>query len=213
MKHVICVGAVYIDTILGIPKFPVEDEKLRATDHVRRRGGNCANTLEVLSQVVSRDDENEISKHLITVLPNKNSAATKFIRDSIPDVNTDFCIFHEECSEAASCYVLQNAQNHSRTIISHNPFQEMSTQEFITCMSSLITEKGSMDGWIHFEGRVPDTTKECVRHVRGLPKQNLKISVECEKPEREGMGLVAREADVVFFSKIWVNVSRCCLDI
>lgn len=40
MKNIVFVGACYLDTILTVPHFPVEDEKLRATSISRRRGGN-----------------------------------------------------------------------------------------------------------------------------------------------------------------------------
>ncbi|KAK4147170.1 uncharacterized protein C8A04DRAFT_24968 [Dichotomopilus funicola] len=53
MKHLILVGACYLDTILTIPHFPTEDSKLRATALQVRRGGNCPNSLEVLAQLLA----------------------------------------------------------------------------------------------------------------------------------------------------------------
>ncbi|KAH7040562.1 Ribokinase-like protein [Microdochium trichocladiopsis] len=52
MIQFVAVGACYLDTILDVPRFVQEDEKLRATRLTRRRGGNCANTIEVLQQLV-----------------------------------------------------------------------------------------------------------------------------------------------------------------
>ncbi|KAF1952719.1 ketohexokinase-like protein [Byssothecium circinans] len=208
-RYIVCVGAVYIDTILSVPKFPIEDEKLRATDHARRRGGNGANTLEVLSQLINRADQDPGRRshlHLLTVLPNENSAATKFVRDSLPDVKIFSCIFRAGHSEAAASYILQNAQNHSRTIISHNPLPEMTPQEFIDKASVLAHQSDARGSWWHFEGRVPDITLQCLEHLRSAPEQiDAKISVECEKPEREGMAEVARLADLVFYSRLWAN--------
>ena len=37
------------------------------------------------------------------------------------------------------------------------------------------------------------------------------ISVEVEKPDREGLQALAAEADVVFYSKSWAQVRRRCL--
>jgi len=37
---------------------------------------------------------------------------------------------------------------------------------------------------------------------------NTKISVEIEKPGREGLQELAAEADVVFYSKSWAKVRR-----
>lgn len=75
MSPIICVGAIYIDTILNVPHFPGEDKKLRASSKIRRRGGNCGNSLEVLEQLVevtscaerrteiAQDDEHGVEEH------------------------------------------------------------------------------------------------------------------------------------------------------
>ncbi|OAA45479.1 hypothetical protein NOR_03268 [Metarhizium rileyi] len=68
---------------------------------------------------------------------------------------------------------------------------------------------GAFDGreqtWWHFEGRIPETLLACMRLLRQkLPKAN--ISVEVEKPGREGLLQLAAEADVVFYSRTWAEV-------
>jgi ketohexokinase len=201
-----------------VPKYPIEDQKLRATDHARRRGGNCANTLEVLSQLVFLLDKHdaevptqllsqESRLHLLTVLPNEESAATKFIRGSLNGVDVSSCIFRSESTEAAASYILQNAQNYSRTIISHNSLPEMTTQEFMDKAAELSQPDYGQGGWYHFEGRVPEITVQCVEYMRSALKQRgWKISVECEKPERGGLVEAAKIADVVFYSRLWADV-------
>ena len=130
-------------------------------------------------------------------------------------------------TEAAASYILQNAQNHSRTIISHNPLPEMTTGEFIARANEVVSsQRAEEDGfedemqccgsWYHFEGRVPDITLRCVEYLRSAQagqekekkrrKGEVKVSVECEKPERERLSDVARLADVVFYSRLWANV-------
>ncbi|KAF2438866.1 ketohexokinase [Karstenula rhodostoma CBS 690.94] len=205
----VCIGAVYIDTILSVPKFPNEDEKLRATGHTRRRGGNCTNTLEVLSQLVARGEQTKgeprAQLYLLSVLPERPSADIRFISQSIPKVNIDTgCIFREGFENAASSYIIQAAANNSRTIVSHNPLPEMTTQEFIDGASAIWKQSEVKQHWFHFEGRIPVVTEASVRWLTDkFP--SAKISVECEKPERDYMVHVAREADVVFFSKIWAE--------
>lgn len=53
MQHysLLCVGAVYQDVILHVPRFPREDSKLRATSRTVRVGGNIINLLRVFKQV------------------------------------------------------------------------------------------------------------------------------------------------------------------
>lgn len=48
-------------------------------------------------------------------------------------------------------------------------------------------------------------TLACIRHIRDR-YPNSKISVEVEKPGREGLQELAEEADVVFYSKSWAQV-------
>ena len=45
----------------------------------------------------------------------------------------------------------------------------------------------------------------CIQHVRHrIP--SARVSVEVEKPGREGLEELAAEADVVFYSKTWAEV-------
>ena len=116
------------------------------------------------------------------------------------------CIFRESFDNAASSYIIQAAEHNSRTIVSHNPVPEMTTQEFIESASAIRKENQTGICWYHFEGRIPTVTAESVNWLREkLPME--KISVECEKPDRVYMGAVSEHADVVFFSKLWAEVS------
>lgn len=55
------------------------------------------------------------------------------------------------------------------------------------------------------QGRIPDTILSCIRLLRNvLPKAT--ISVEIEKPGREGLPELAAEVDVVFYSRSWAEV-------
>jgi hypothetical protein len=57
------------------------------------------------------------------------------------------------------------------------------------------------------KGRIPETTLRCIRYLRqALPGST--ISVEVEKPNREGLVELAAEADVVFYSRSWAEVSQ-----
>ncbi|KAH7381568.1 ketohexokinase [Pyrenochaeta sp. MPI-SDFR-AT-0127] len=206
-NHIICVGAVYIDTILTVPHYPNEDEKLRAKGITRRRGGNTPNTLEVLTQLLEHDPEksknNASHLHLVSILPAKNSEAVKFVRDSLPTVNIDSAsIFREDHREAASSYIIQSQETLSRTIVSVNDLPEMMEHEFIAKMEE--NARAWWDGWFHFEGRIPDVILPCTHFLRNIC-DNVTISVECEKPERTEMATVAKFAHVVFYSKLWAQ--------
>lgn len=217
-NHIMCVGAVYIDTILTVPHFPQEDSKLRAKRITRRRGGNTANTLEVLAQLVEHDpapssghkwtsEEPGTRLHLQSVLPRSLSNATRFIMDSLPGINFEQSLFRQDHEEAASSYIIQSQATLSRTIVSINELPEMTADDFISRIGTTAEDdvvQPPQKRWVHFEGRIPDVTLECVQYLR-REHAAFKVSVECEKPEREGMVEVAKLADVVFYSKPWAE--------
>ncbi|KAJ4384314.1 hypothetical protein N0V86_001161 [Didymella sp. IMI 355093] len=98
-----------------------------------------------------------------------------------------------------------------QTIVSANPLAEMTVEEFKAGVAPLIDDPkmGKDDVWIHFEGRTPEVLLPCVTWLRDVYGYlgKVRISVECEKPDRVGLKDVVPFADMVFYSKIWAEVS------
>ncbi|KAF2034533.1 Ribokinase-like protein [Setomelanomma holmii] len=219
--HIICVGAIYIDTIIRVPQFPAEDTKMRAESMLKRRGGNTANSLEVLSDLLDHVPEDLFDQqerasplttlYLMCVLPEEQSRDTIDIRSSIPKVNVHG-IYREGCQHAASSMIVQSKDTGSRTIISHSgDLKEMTQPEFSQVFNRIMDNINPADlrnekekVWVHFEGRNPEVVIQCIRALRAMSSR-IYISVECEKPERVVLMESAYEADVVFFSKLWVE--------
>ncbi|KAF3050762.1 hypothetical protein E8E11_009806 [Didymella keratinophila] len=213
-QRLICVGAVYMDTILSVPQFPQEDTKLRATKVERRRGGNTANALEVFTQLLPRQGDRDEStytseQYLLTVLPEYLSEDSKAVMLSLPGISSELCLFRKDERLAASSYIIQSAQNQTRTIVSANPLDEMTLEEFKKGVAPLIDDPkiGKDDVWIHFEGRIPEVILPCVNWLRETYgyKEKIKISLECEKPDRVGLKDIVPLVDLVFYSKIWAE--------
>ncbi|KAI1098520.1 Ribokinase-like protein [Jackrogersella minutella] len=207
MTKLVCVGACYLDTILDVPYYPAEDSKLRATSLQARRGGNCPNTLEVLQQLLrERSGGHDVKPYLISCLPSVDAPATATIVDSFgPGSPVDFtrCIFRANHKDPASSYIIRSEETGSRTLVNYNDLPEMTIDEFIT----VANEVGDDDAWFHFEGRIPETTLQCIRYLRrSFP--NTRVSVEVEKPGRGGLEDLAAEADVVFYSRSWAESKR-----
>ncbi|KND93621.1 Ketohexokinase [Tolypocladium ophioglossoides CBS 100239] len=219
MKHLILVGACYLDTILrkdwpsvpplspsnlpySVPRYPEEDSKLRATCLKIRRGGNCPNSLEVLQQLLGGHDD--VCPYLVSCLPEQSSPATRRVMASFgSNTRVDFrhCIYRQGYTEAASCYIIRSEESGSRTLVNYNDLPEMTTREFEDIVRSF---SAVQDTWWHFEGRIPDTTLDCIRMLRNtLPA--AQISIEIEKPGRQGLPELAAEADVVFYSRAWAE--------
>ena len=203
-------------TTFRVPRFPQEDTKLRATKIERRRGGNTGNALEVFTQLLPQAGDRDESMHsseqyLFTVLPEYLSEDTKAVMRSLPRVSSDLFQFRKDQPLAASSYIIQSAQNQSRTIVNANPLDEMTVEEFKAGVAPLIDDPkiGNGDVWIHFEGRIPEVLLPCVQWLReryGYGKK-VGISLECEKPDRVGLEKIVKLVDVVFYSRIWAEVS------
>ncbi|KAA8633531.1 hypothetical protein SMACR_02593 [Sordaria macrospora] len=275
MKHLILVGACYLDTILTVPQFPEEDSKLRATALQVRRGGNCPNTVEVLQQLLlsgggldtsssqtqqvsaadaaavtplpskQQQPQQQLKLHLVSILPDVESSATRKVLSSFATppalqsspsydseslsesvtgaapttaTSVDFghCLYRKGHHEAASSYIIRSGATGSRTIVNYNDLPEMTTDEFVNIVHGFaaMPEDQSHDGstsnlfgedyWWHFEGRIPETTMQCIHHLRQVLPGST-ISVEVEKPGREGLVELAAESDVVFYSKSWAE--------
>ncbi|EER26479.1 hypothetical protein D8B26_003139 [Coccidioides posadasii str. Silveira] len=206
MTVLVTVGACYIDTIITVDHYPSEDEKLRAASVSRRLGGNTANSLVVLQQLLECRPSMGVQQihmplYAVAVLPAKSSAAVKVVEASLaPKVDLQHCIYREAFSEPGSSYIIRSQSSGTRTIVNDNQLPEMTINEFTRIADSL----PAGPKWFHFEGRIPDVTLQCIRHIR----QNFpadKISVEIEKPGRAGLQELAVEADVVFYSKSWAQ--------
>ncbi|KAF1809739.1 putative PfkB family kinase [Eremomyces bilateralis CBS 781.70] len=204
MIPIAAIGAYYIDTILTVPHYPSEDAKQRASTLTKRPGGNCPNTLSVLSQLLPRapTHSSPLPLKFIGVLPAPTSPASDFIRASFDElVDLSGCIYREGEMEAAASYIVRSEESGSRTIINFNPLGEMGVGEFREGVGGM----GNV-GWWHFEGRIPDVTLQCVRYLRQSPEtRHAKISVEVEKQGRDGLQELAKEADVVFYSHAWAK--------
>ncbi|KAH7079332.1 Ribokinase-like protein [Paraphoma chrysanthemicola] len=215
--HIICVGVVFMDTKVSIAQFPERDSKTSAEKITRRRGGNPANSLEVVSDLLEHvpselldggEPPAPLTKlHLITVLPEETSIDSVTIRDSIPKVKVHG-LYREGFQEASSSVIIQDDESGSRTIMSNlNGLAGMTSSEFLQSFDRIVDGmKGGAEKeklWVHFEGRNPDILLECIQALRKKPFE-ICISVECENPNRHGLLNAAYAADIVFFSMAWV---------
>ncbi|KAM0285987.1 hypothetical protein ACHAQH_001176 [Verticillium albo-atrum] len=212
-------------TPTSVPHYPQEDEKLRATELQVRRGGNCPNSLQVLQQFLAAEGSlaappsQETRLHLVSPLPARAAPATEQILASFgdgPPIDFRHCLFRTGQLTPASSYVLRSSATGSRTIVNNNKLPDMTVDEF-TAIVGAMTGRAAPESepsaagrdvsrwWWHFEGRDPTTTLKCMRLLRQELGESVHISVEVEKPGREGLQDLAAEADVAFYSKAWAE--------
>ncbi|KXH51059.1 D-sorbose [Colletotrichum salicis] len=180
--------------------------------------------MEVLQQLIRAEhlphsQTGPLTMHLISPLPERQSQATAQIMASFPpapdgggsggaaaavEIDFDHCLFREGHQAPASSYIFRSEATGSRTIVNHNDLPNMTTDEFLNVVEAFRGTGGQT--WWHFEGRVPETTLECIRALRRvLGDDAVTVSVEVERPGRAGLRELAAEADVVFYSKSWAE--------
>jgi ketohexokinase len=160
------------------------------------------NTLEVLQQLLTMKDISTLPI-LLAVLPNSASRATQHIRSSLgPNVDLLHCFYRDDSFEAPSSYIIKSLDTDSRTIVSYNELEEMTVSEFRQVTEKLASRREVI---YHFEGRIPEVTAKCMDYIR-IHDPEARISVEVEKPGRDGLQALAQKADAVFYSKSWAKV-------
>lgn len=132
--------------------------------------------------------------------------------------NLDLCLYRPRHSTPASSYILRSAATGSRTIVNHYGLPEMEVREFKDAASQFFVcyrmSAAESSLW-HFEGRMPTTTLACIKYLRAQQynhygtEKEITISVEVEKPGREGLRDLAAVADIIFYSKSWAEVCYC----
>jgi hypothetical protein len=96
-------------------------------------------------------DQEPVGLSLLAVLPNAASTAAEQVKSSLRGAAFDYCIYREDCKEAASSYIIRSQENGSRTIVNYNELAEMAVEEFIEIAEKERTQ-GRKDGvWWHFE--------------------------------------------------------------
>jgi ketohexokinase len=124
--------------------------------------------------------------------------------------------FREGHRYAASSMIIQSRKEDTRTIVSHGSnLPEMTCVECVDKFGLIIAHLDAGNKtWIHFEGRAPQVTNDCVKEIQNNTRlgKDLMISIECENPERKGLENAARFADVVFYSKLWAEVWKLSLN-
>lgn len=205
------VGATYLDTIMHVHSFPHEDSKQRAERVEQRRGGNAANTAEILGQ------DPRAKVWYMSSMP--SPAASKILLRALEEnnVKTESCVFHSDQLTPPQAYIISALDTGTRTIISHSTLPDLTLEEFIkkfdaACMKAGVSDLVQMNcpfRWIHFDGRGVEVYK-MIDHVESVYirqgwRQKLTISVEFEKGDRPGIKNLLQQADVCFFSKLYAE--------
>ena len=180
MASVLAVGMATLDVIDTVARYPAEDAEVRAQGRRVARGGNAANTLEVLARLGHRAEwlgtlaDDPDAERIVAGLEGAGIGARHAPRIA------------GGCSPVS--HITLSRETGSRTIVHHRDLPELTAADFAHV---------PLDGldWLHLEGRNIAEVCAMLRDARARAPQ-LPISVELEKP-RDGAEDLAAAADVV----------------
>lgn len=190
MANILGVGIATLDIINTVNGYPAEDSEVRALAQRICRGGNCTNTLVVLSQLghhcswagtLAKEPD---AGHIVADLEQYN-------------IDVQYCEI-KSTGKVPTSYIMLNAQNGSRSIVHYRDLDELSVSAFKKIQLQ------NFD-WIHFEGRNIENTLAMVKHLKHHCP-DIPCSLEVEK-QRDGIESLYEFFDVVIFSKAFCNVT------
>ncbi|MEY6431221.1 PfkB family carbohydrate kinase [Thioalkalicoccus limnaeus] len=181
---VLGVGIATVDIIHEVAAYPAEDDEIRALAEDRRRGGNVANSLVILSQLGRR------CRWVGTLA---DDAGADLILADLARFGVDTsAAVRVQAATTPTSFVLSSRASGSRTIVHYRDLPELDAESFDRVSLADLA-------WVHFEGRHPDATRRMIERVMheapGLP-----ISLELEKP-RTGIEDLLRGPRILMASR------------
>ncbi|MCG6939624.1 MAG: PfkB family carbohydrate kinase [Thiohalocapsa sp.] len=186
---VLGVGIAALDIVNLVAAYPAEDAEVRALGQRIARGGNCANTLDVLAQLGRRCA-------WVGVLAGDQGA--DFIAVDLDRRGIDRRHAARVPGGATpTSYITLSRATGSRTIVHHRDLPELTATDFDAVPLADCA-------WVHFEGRNPAETARMIARVR-RERPDVPVSVEIEKPRPGGIEALFRGADVLIFARAYVQ--------
>ena len=184
MPNILGIGIATLDVINTVDGYPAEDSEVRALRQEIRRGGNCTNTLVVLSQLGHRCAWGGV----LTAEPDSGH-----IRDDLQRYRIALdAVRILDQGKVPTSYITLNQRNGSRTIVHCRDLPEFGHEDF----SHIVLRDFD---WLHFEGRNVVETRLMLERAKALAPATPR-SLEIEKP-RPDIDQLFANADVLLFSR------------
>jgi ketohexokinase len=184
MAHILGIGIATLDIINTVDGYPPEDAEVRALGQQRRRGGNCTNTLAVLSQLGHR-----CSWGGVLAEEPDGLLIHKDLENHHIELDASRTVAH---GKVPTSHIVLNRRNGSRTIVHFRDLPEFAYEDF-----ARIELRDYQ--WLHFEGRNVAETRRMLASARDTVPA-VPRCVEFEKP-RPDIEQLFEYADVLLFSR------------
>lgn len=188
MARILGIGIATLDIINRVDGYPPEDSEVRALAQRVSRGGNCTNTLVVLSQLGQRCSWGGVLAD--------ESDAVRIVADLKAHAIDLTPVRRIPHGKVPTSYITLNQRNGSRSIVHYRDLPEYDFDTFRTIDLGVYH-------WLHLEGRNIDETARMLAHARRA-QPHIPRSLEIEKP-RAGIERLFQHATVLLFSRAFVH--------
>jgi len=184
MAAILGMGVATLDIVNEVPAYPPEDGEVRAEHQRFRRGGNAANTLEVLAQMGH-------GCHWAGVWADEPDGRWIVADLEARGVGTETGI-KVAPGKSPTSYITLAGDTGSRTIVHFRDLPELRADDLAAIDLAAYR-------WIHLEARPNTSEISRMQHLIRERSPGALISLEVEKP-REGLSHCLHDPDVVLFA-------------
>ncbi|KAJ6531820.1 hypothetical protein B0H19DRAFT_1273008 [Mycena capillaripes] len=123
--RIVASGTLFLTHTLSLPTHPAPSTVVRAHNVTKNRGGSASTLLSLLAQFA------RVEAFLIAPLGG-NDEGKMIIRDLEREgVSTRYCKIWKGAG-VPSAWVLESAENNTRTVVNHNPLPDITHEEFVS---------------------------------------------------------------------------------
>ncbi|KAJ7170708.1 hypothetical protein C8R43DRAFT_980585 [Mycena crocata] len=135
--RIVASGTLFVTHTLNLPSHPAPSTVVRAHSVTKTRGGSASTLLSVLAQF------SRVEAFLVAPLGG-NEEGKMILRELEREgVTTRYCKIWKGAG-VPSAWVLESAENNTRTVVNHNPLPDITHEEFVSILGPLLAPENYM---------------------------------------------------------------------
>ncbi|KAJ7475874.1 hypothetical protein FB451DRAFT_1245086 [Mycena latifolia] len=135
--RIVASGTLFLTHTLSLPSHPAPSTVVRAHSVTKSRGGSASTLLSLLAQF------SQVEAFLVAPLGG-NDEGKMILRDLEREgVTTRYCKIWKGAG-VPSAWVLEAAENNTRTVVNHNPLPDITHEEFVSILGPLLAPENYM---------------------------------------------------------------------
>ncbi|KAJ6576467.1 hypothetical protein DFH09DRAFT_1149483 [Mycena vulgaris] len=135
--RIVASGTLFLTHTLSLPTHPAPSTVVRAHSVTKSRGGSASTLLSLLAQF------SQVEAFLVAPLGG-NDEGKMILRDLEREgVTTRYCKVWKGAG-VPSAWVLEAAENNTRTVVNHNPLPDITHEEFVSILGPLLAPENYM---------------------------------------------------------------------